>query len=64
LLEWLETTAGPIVDHNPWMNTYKGERWEFDIITTTGITDFNLTFDDPKDAVLFKLTYGYEFEYV
>lgn len=57
-VKWLSDFVGPVKDKCSNSEIY-GEHWDFLVISTTGITDLNLTFSHAKDAAMFKLVYGY-----
>jgi hypothetical protein len=37
-----------------------GDSWHYEEISTTGFTDYSLTFEDGKHAAMFKLIWGYD----
>lgn len=57
-LEWLELFVGKVREADG--QSVTGDGWEYREITTTGVLDLNLSFDDPKHGAMFKLIWGYD----
>jgi hypothetical protein len=60
-LAWLTTFVGELQSRENINASGKG--WHFEVISTTGIMDLNLSFAESRHAAMFKLVYGYKPEF-
>lgn len=57
-LDWMDLFVGPYKEAGS--DYIKGPGWHYEEISTDGILDLNLSFEDPKHAAMFKLIWGYD----
>lgn len=55
-ISWLELFVGKMREATGCSVT--GDGWHYEEISTTGILDLNLAFEEPRHAAMFKLIYG------